>query len=70
MVLIMASGWGCQYLAKNSDIKEWCMKLNHACEPGCKGCIIYGKVEFTPPSISDEQQKKVKNRSNNPLGDR
>ncbi len=66
----MASGWGCQFLGKNGDIKDWCIKLNHPCDPGCKGCIIYGKVEFSQPHIDEEQEQKVKKRSDNPLGER
>ena len=66
----MASGWGCQYLGKNGEKKEWCMKLSHVCDPGCRGCIIYGKVEFSQPDISEEQERKVKKRSDNPLGER
>jgi len=66
----MASGWGCQYMGQNGDIKEWCLKLKHICEPGCKGCIIVGKVEFTQPNISEEQERKVKKRRDNPLGER
>ncbi len=64
----MSSGWGCQYLGKQGNNTEWCMKLSHTCNPGCKGCIIYGKVSSTPPSISTEQERKVKKRSDRPLG--
>jgi hypothetical protein len=46
---------------------EWCLKLNHHCNPGCKGCIIVGQVLYTQPNISKEQEKKVKKRSDNPL---
>ena len=68
----MSSGWGCQYLGKNEKYDNWCMKLLHECDPGCRGCIIYGKVEFSTPNISsDEKEKrKVKNRSDNPLGNK
>lgn len=66
----MASGWGCQFMGKKGEITEWCMKLNHPCDPGCRGCIIYGKVEFTQPNIDEEQERKAKKRSDNPLGDR
>jgi hypothetical protein len=66
----MASGWSCQFTGTHADIKEWCMKLNHPCEPGCKGCIIYGEVAFSKPNIDEEQKKKMKNRSDNPLGER
>jgi hypothetical protein len=55
--------------SKESE-KEWCLKLHHHCNPGCKGCIISGQVEFTQPNISQEQKKKIKIRSDNPLGDR
>ncbi len=66
----MAGGWGCQFLGKHGDEKEWCMKLNHPCDPGCKGCIIYGQVAFSTPNIDEEQEKKEKRRSDNPLGER
>jgi hypothetical protein len=66
----MASGWGCQFLGKNGDIKEWCMRLNHECKPGCKGCIISGEVTFSQPQIDEEQERRVKKRSDNPLGER
>jgi len=66
----MASGWGCQFLGKNGEIKEWCMRLNHECKPGCKGCIISGEVTFTQPHVDEEQARKAKKRSDNPLGDR
>lgn len=46
------------------------MKLSHVCDPGCKGCIIYGKIEFSTPDISREQEQKKKVRSDNPLGKR
>ena len=65
----MASGWGCQYLSKNGNITDWCRKLKHKCEPGCKSCIIYGS-SFTHPqflSLSDDDKKRVKRRSDNPL---
>ena len=66
----MASGWGCQYMGNKEGVKEWCMKLDHLCDPGCRGCIIYGKVEFSQPHIDEEQEKKIKRRSDNPLGER
>lgn len=66
----MSSGWGCQFMGTNGDDTEWCLKLYHHCEPGCKGCIIAGRVEFSQPNISEEQERKVKKRSDNPLGDR
>jgi hypothetical protein len=66
----MASASGCEFLGKNGDIKEWCMRLNHECKPGCKGCIISGEVTFSQPQIDEEQERRVKKRSDNPLGER
>jgi hypothetical protein len=63
----MASGWGCQYMGTNEEIKEWCLKLKHICNPGCKGCVLYGDVLFSMPNIDQEQSKKAKKRSDNPL---
>ena len=39
-------------------------------DPGCKGCVIYNQVTYSEPNISEEQQRKVKNRSDNPLGEK
>jgi len=55
-------------MGRKDDDDEWCLKLHHHCEPGCKGCIIAGQVEFTKPNISEEQERKLKKRSDNPLG--
>lgn len=63
----MSSGWGCQFLGVNGNEKEWCIKLSHKCDPGCKGCIIYGQVEFSNLNIEKSQEKKEKKRSDNPL---
>jgi hypothetical protein len=68
----MASGWGCQYSTIKDGKADWCRKLKHKCSPGCKGCIIvqctFAQPEFL--SINNEESKKIKNRSDNPLGDR
>jgi hypothetical protein len=68
----MASGWGCQYLTKNGDTIDWCKKLKHKCDPGCKGCILYGSQFSTPQflTLDEEEPKKVKKRSDNPLDGR
>jgi hypothetical protein len=63
----MSSGWSCQYMGTDGDHKEWCLKLKHACEPGCKGCVITGQVTFSQPTISKEQEKRGKQRSDTPL---
>jgi len=63
----MASGWGCQYLTKFENEKEWCRLLKKKCDPNCKGCILYGKFVFSEPFLPNEESRKVKNRSDNPL---
>ena len=45
------------------------MKLHHVCEPGCKGCIIAKEVTFSQPNIDEDQRRKEKKRSDNPLGE-
>ena len=69
----MSSGWGCQYLTKNEELneKEWCRLLKHKCNPGCNGCVLYGKFLFSDPNTPSNEafkKRKRKNRSNNPLG--
>ena len=67
----MSSGWGCQYLTKFEDEKEWCRHLKHKCNPGCNGCVLYGRFLFsdpTTPSNTAFEKRKEKNRSDNPLG--
>jgi hypothetical protein len=67
----MSSGWGCQHLTTYENEKEWCRLLKHKCDPGCKGCVLYGKFIFTQenmPFNEEHDERKVKNRSNNPLG--
>ena len=66
----MSSGWTCQYMGTNGEEKEWCIKLSHKCDPGCKGCIIHQYVTVSELDISEEQQKKVKQRSDHPLKNR
>jgi len=63
----MSSGWGCQFMGTKDGNDEWCLKLHHYCNPGCKGCIIAGQVLSTQPNISVEQERKIKKRSDNPL---
>ncbi len=65
----MASGWGCQFLTKKDEINDWCKRLKHPCMPGCTGCIV-ANAEFTQPqflSLVNEEPRKVKKRSDNPL---
>lgn len=64
----MASGWGCQYLSKNDKENEWCMLLKHKCDPGQKGCVLYNSGVFSEKNLTIEEDRRPKNRSDNPLG--
>ncbi len=67
----MSSGWGCQHLTKFEEEKEWCRLLKHKCNPGCHGCVLYGKFLFSDPNTPSNEafeKRKAKNRSDNPLG--
>jgi len=67
----MSSGWGCQHLTTFEEYKEWCRLLKKKCKPGCNGCVLYGKFFFTEENLpfnEKQDDRKVKNRSDNPLG--
>ncbi len=50
----MGSGFSCPHLAG-----EECVKLQKPCDPGDKGCVLYGKVTFSNPnSPSNEAVKR------------
>ena len=40
----MSSGWTCSYQADDA-----CTLLKKACDPGDKGCTLYGKALFSNP---------------------
>lgn len=41
----MAS-WGCPH-----EVDGACQRVNHAaCDPGMKGCVLYGRFEFSNPA--------------------
>ena len=66
----MASGWGCQHQIVNEKKEDWCRLLKHVCDPGCKGCVLYGHGMFvTNESFlnENESERRVKKRSDNPL---
>ena len=67
----MASGWGCQHQTNHKGVADWCRLLSHPCDPGCKGCVLYGaglfSVSDTPSNAAFERRRK-KERSDNPLG--
>jgi len=69
----MASGWGCQHQIVNENQEDWCRLLKHVCEPGCKGCVLYSHGIFVSNEHllnSNKDERRVKKRSDNPLGDR
>ena len=68
----MASGWGCQHQIVNDKREDWCRLLKHICQPGCKGCVLYGNGVFVTNEFldSNREDRRVKKRSDNPLGDR
>lgn len=41
----MGSGFSCPHL-----VDDRCMKLDKLCDPGDKGCVLYGKVVFSNPN--------------------
>jgi hypothetical protein len=66
----MATGWGCQYLTKTDETEDYCKRLKHVCKPGTAGCILDGEFIFSDLEARSKPDKgrKVKNRSDNPLG--
>jgi len=66
----MSTGWGCQHLTKNGEITEWCRLLKKTCSPGQHGCVLYGEFVFSDPNatVKKGEERKVKKRSDNPLG--
>ncbi len=69
----MASGWGCQFLTKIGETIDWCKRLKKSCSPGCKGCILDGHTTFAEPTFltfEEDEAKKIKKRSDNPLAER
>lgn len=45
----MAGGWGCPH-----EIDDKCTKLGDlACDPGMKGCVLYGRFVF-----ADEEKNR------------
>jgi hypothetical protein len=69
----MASGWGCQYQTTHGGILDWCRLLSHPCEPGCKGCVLFGHGFFSvgsTPSNEAFERRKRKKRRDNPVGEK
>ena len=54
----MSSAWGCTYLVEDNH----CTLLKKVCDPGDKGCVLYGKALFSdtksPSSIAYEKRRE------------
>lgn len=60
-------GWGCQYESGND-----CILLKKECDPGLKGCVLYGKVTVAqkPKHVAPKREElhkgiNKKNTKNN-----
>ena len=49
----MSAGWGCSHLTN-----DWCKLLDKKCDPGDKGCVLYGKALFSDPSTKSNEALK------------
>jgi len=69
----MASGWGCQHLTSKGENKAWCRLLKKTCDPGCRGCVLYGEFLFSQPGVPSRmatEKRKTKQRSDDPLSEK
>lgn len=51
------SGWTCSH-----QIGEYCDLLKKRCDPGDKGCVLYGKALFSNPNTPSNEAVKKKRR--------
>lgn len=50
----MAGGWGCPH-----EVDERCTKINDLpCDPGMKGCVLYGRFVFADDSKNERLRQK------------
>jgi hypothetical protein len=56
----MSGSWGCPH-----EVKERCSKIkNLPCDPGMKGCVLYGRFAFSnPDKNSPSIKRKLKAKS-------
>ena len=47
------SGWSCKYF-----LNDFCLRLKHVCTPGCKGCVLNGKVQVIENKKDLKENKK------------
>ena len=58
----MAGGWGCPH-----EVNDRCLKINNLpCDPGMKGCELYGRYRFANESKNERYWEK-KARTTPPL---
>ena len=53
----MSVGWGCIHL-----VDDRCKLLNKKCDPGDKGCVLYGKAIFSKPDTPSNKAVKRRQR--------
>jgi len=53
----VSSGWGCIHL-----VDKECKLLKKRCDPGTKGCVLYGKVVFSNPATQSNAAVKKRQR--------
>lgn len=57
----MAGGWGCPH-----EVNDRCLKINNlSCDPGMKGCELYGRYRFADESKNTRYWEK-KGRADQP----
>jgi len=50
----MGSGWGCPH-----EIDDRCGKVNNLpCDPGMKGCVLYGRYRFANDDKNERLRQK------------
>jgi len=50
----MSGSWGCPH-----EIKGLCTKINDIpCDPGMKGCVLYGRFAFSNPDKNSPSIKR------------
>jgi hypothetical protein len=50
----MSGSWGCPH-----EVKGLCSKINDIpCDPGMKGCVLYGRFAFSNPDKNSPSIKR------------
>jgi hypothetical protein len=54
----MAGGWGCPH-----EVNDICTKIsNLPCDPGMKGCVLYGRFVFA----NEDKNKRLRQKPTSP----